>query len=257
MSSSAALENSFVFGLNELFDLGLSRHDMILVSQKAEHNFAVVKCGIMDQYASMFGVKKSALLLDCRTVESQTYQIDFKDYKLMLINSNVKHNLSESVYNDRREVCEKVSRLLHVDALRDASKEDLNRVKGDITEGDYQKALYVIKENNRVKQFLEAIKKEDIEALGDLLYQSHEGLSKDYKVSCEELDFLVDRAKENPHVLGSRMMGGGFGGCTINLVKKDAFKTFKKDVSKTFKKTFKKECSVYSVKLSQGTRVVK
>ncbi len=115
----------------------------------------------------------------------------------------------------------------------------------------------MIKENNRVKQFLEAIKKEDIEALGDLLYQSHEGLSKDYKVSCEELDFLVDRAKENPHVLGSRMMGGGFGGCTINLVKKDAFKTFKKDVSKTFKKTFKKECSVYSVKLSQGTRVVK
>jgi len=202
-------------------------------------------------------LKKSALLLDCRTVKSKSYKIDFKKYKIMLINSNVKHDLSESAYNDRREVCEKVSGLLHIDALRDASKEDLDRIKGDITEEDYQKALYVINENNRVKQFSEAIKKEDIDALGDLLYQSHEGLSKNYKVSCAELDFLVDRAKENPNVRGARMMGGGFGGCTINLVKKEAFKTFKKDVSKKFRKAFEKECSVYSVKLSQGTRVVK
>ena len=159
MSSSAALENSFVFGLNELFNLGLTKHEMILVSQKAEHNFAGVKCGIMDQYASMFGLKKSALLLDCRTIESQPYKIDFKDYKWMLINTNVKHDLSESEYNDRREVCEKVSGLLHLDALRDASKEDLDRIKNDISDEDYQKALYVINENHRVKQFSEAIKK--------------------------------------------------------------------------------------------------
>ena len=257
MSSSAALENSFVFGLNELFDLGLSKNEMILVSQKAEHNYVGVKCGIMDQYASMFGVKKSALLLDCRTVESKPYKIDFPTYKIMLINTNVKHDLSESAYNDRREVCEKVSDLLHIDSLRDASKEDLDKIKGDITEEDYQKVLYVINENNRVKQFSEAIKKADIEALGNLLYQSHEGLSKNYKVSCAELDFLVDRARENPNVLGARMMGGGFGGCTINLVKKDEFKKFSKDVSKKFKKAFEKECSVYSVKLSQGTQVVK
>ena len=222
MSSSAALENSFVFGLNELFNLGLTKHEMILVSQKAEHNFAGVKCGIMDQYASMFGLKKSALLLDCRTIESQPYKIDFKDYKWMLINTNVKHDLSESEYNDRREVCERVSGLLHLNALRDASKEDIDRIKSDISEEDYQKALYVINENHRVKQFSEAIKNGDIKALGNLLYQSHEGLSTKYKVSCKELDFLVDRAKENPNVLGSRMMGGGFGGCTINLVKKDA-----------------------------------
>ena len=169
MSSSAALENSFVYGLNELFDLGLTKHEMILVSQKAEHNFAGVKCGIMDQYASMFGIKKSALLLDCRTVESEPYKIDFKKYKLMLINTNVKHDLSESAYNDRREVCERVSSLLHLDALRDASKEDLDRIKADISDEDYQKALYVINENNRVKQFSEAIKNDDIEALGDLL----------------------------------------------------------------------------------------
>ena len=257
MSSSAALENSFVYGLNDLFDLGLTKHQMILVSQKAEHNFAGVKCGIMDQYASMFGIKKSALLLDCRTVESEPFKIDFKDYKLMLINSNVKHDLSESAYNDRREVCERVSELLHLDALRDASKEDLDRIKTDISEEDYQKALYVINENNRVKQFSEAIKKDDIEALGDLLYQSHEGLSTNYKVSCKELDFLVDRAKENTNVLGARMMGGGFGGCTINLVKKDEFKKFKKEVSKRFRATFEYDCSVYSVKLSRGTQIVK
>ena len=257
MSSSAALENSFVYGLNKLFNLGLSKHDMILVSQKAEHNFAGVKCGIMDQYASMFGLKKSALLLDCRTIESQPYKIDFKDYKWMLINTNVKHELSESEYNDRREVCERVSGLLHLDALRDASKEDLDRIKNDISDEDYQKALYVINENNRVKQFSEAIKKDDIQALGVLLYQSHEGLSTKYKVSCRELDFLVDRAKENPNVLGSRMMGGGFGGCTINLVKKDAFKTFKKEISKKFEAEFEYDCSVYTVKLSRGTHIVK
>ena len=147
MSSSAALENGFVYGLNKLFNLGLSKHEMILVSQKAEHNFAGVKCGIMDQYASMFGLKKSALLLDCRTIESQPYKIDFKDYKWMLINTNVKHDLSESEYNDRREVCERVSGLLRLNALRDASKKDIDRIKSDISEEDYQKTLYVINEN--------------------------------------------------------------------------------------------------------------
>jgi galactokinase len=257
MSSSAALENSFVYGLNDLFELGLTKNEMILVSQKAEHNFAGVKCGIMDQYASMFGVKKSALLLDCRTIESKPYKIDFKEYKLMLINTNVKHDLSESAYNDRREVCEKISSLLQISALRDASKENLDELIGKISDEEYQKALYIINENNRVKQFSEAINKDDIAALGDLLYQSHEGLSTKYKVSCEELDFLVDSAKECPNVLGARMMGGGFGGCTINLVKKHEFKVFKKDIARKFRNKFKKKCSVYSVKLSKGTKIVK
>jgi galactokinase len=256
MSSSAALENSFVYGLNDLFELGLTKNEMILVSQKAEHNFAGVKCGIMDQYASMFGVKKSALLLDCRTIESKPYKIDFKEYKLMLINTNVKHDLSESAYNDRREVCEKISSLLQISALRDASKENLDELIGKISDEEYQKALYIINENNRVKQFSEAINKDDIAALGNLLYQSHEGLSTKYKVSCEELDFLVDSAKECPNVLGARMMGGGFGGCTINLVKKHEFKVFKKDIARKFRNKFKKECSVYSVKLSKGTKIV-
>ncbi|TXE08156.1 galactokinase [Gelidibacter salicanalis] len=257
MSSSAALENSFVYGLNTLFNLGLTKEEMILVSQKAEHNFVGVQCGIMDQYASMFGVTDSALLLDCRTVEAKPYTIDFKDYELMLINTNVKHDLSESAYNDRRAVCENISRLLNVAALRDATKEDLDGLKTEISEADYQKALYVIEENNRVLHFAEVIEANDVEILGHLLYQSHEGLSTQYKVSCAELDFLVDRARVSPNVAGARMMGGGFGGCTINLVLKSEFKTFKRKVSKQFKKQFGNECSVYKVKLSQGTHIIK
>ncbi|MEN8703410.1 MAG: galactokinase [Polaribacter sp.] len=256
MSSSAALENSVIFGLNTLFDLGISKQQMILISQKAEHNYAGVKCGIMDQYASMFGKKKSALLLDCRTVASETYRIDFKDYKLLLINTNVKHDLSESAYNDRREVCEKVARLINIKALRDATKDDLDRVKNDISEEDYQKCLYVIEENERTQLFSKAIEEDNTAALGEYLYQSHKGLSTQYKVSCKELDFLVDNTKENPNILGARMMGGGFGGCTINLILKSEAKKFKEEISKLYLKEFNKECSIYSVKLSKGTRKV-
>tara|TARA_B110000902_G_scaffold42643_1_gene46543 strand:- start:270 stop:1415 length:1146 start_codon:yes stop_codon:yes gene_type:complete len=256
MSSSAAMENSVVFGLNELFGLGISKQQMILISQKAEHNYAGVKCGIMDQYASMFGKKKSGLLLDCRTVASVTYKIDFKDYKLLLINTNVKHDLSESAYNDRRAVCEKVSRLLNINALRDATKGALEKVKNNISEDDYQKCLYIIEENERVQLFSKAIQEENTAALGAYLYESHKGLSTQYKVSCKELDFLVNSTKENPNILGARMMGGGFGGCTINLILKSQAKKFKKEISKSYLKEFNKECSIYSIKLSKGTRKV-
>ncbi|MFK7748592.1 MAG: galactokinase [Kordia sp.] len=257
LSSSAALENSFIFGLNELFNLKLSKTEMILISQKAEHNYAGVKCGIMDQYASMFGVKKSALLLDCRTITSEPFQINLGKYKLLLINTNVKHDLSESAYNDRRAVCEDVSNKLNIEALRDASKEALNSIKKDITDEDFQKALYVIEENERVKLFSEAIQQDDLETLGKLIYQSHHGLSSQFKVSCEELDFLVDATKDNPNILGARMMGGGFGGCTINLILEDEVKKFKKEVSKKYLEKYGKACSIYSVKLSRGTKVIK
>lgn len=256
MSSSAALENSVVFGLNELFNLGISKQQMILISQKAEHNYAGVKCGIMDQYASMFGKKKSGLLLDCRAVASVTYKIDFKDYKLLLINTNVKHDLSESAYNERREVCEKVSRLLNINALRDATKDALEKVKNDISEDDYQKCLYVIEENERVQLFSKAIEEENTTAMGTYLYESHKGLSTQYKVSCKELDFLVNSTKENPNILGARMMGGGFGGCTINLILKSQAKKIQKEISKSYLKKFNKKCSIYSIKLSKGTRKV-
>ena len=257
MSSSAALENSVVFGLNELFSLNLTKEEMILISQKAEHNYVGVKCGIMDQYASMFGKKDHALLLDCRTVQSKPYEINFKDHQLMLINTNVKHSLSDSAYNDRRSACESIAQLLGVKALRDATVIDLETVKDKVTPENYQKALYVIQENNRAIMASKALEDNDLETLGSLIYRSHEGLSKQYKVSCDELDFLVEQAKLNKSVLGARMMGGGFGGCTINLVEKTKARAFADVVSKAYEKEFDKACSVYFIELSEGTHIVK
>lgn len=256
LSSSAALENSVVFGLNAVFNLGLTKEEMILISQKAEHNYVGVKCGIMDQYASMFGIKNNALLLDCRTIKSKPFEINFKDHELLLINTNVKHSLSDSAYNDRRSVCESIAGMLKVKALRDATEFDLESIKENITPENYQKALYVIQENDRVIKASEAIEAGDLETLGNLIYASHAGLQHQYKVSCEELDFLVEQAKLNGHVLGARMMGGGFGGCTINLIAKTATASFKKNVSEAYKNKFNKDCSLYFVKLSDGTEII-
>ena len=256
MSSSAALENSVVFGLNELFDLGLSKDDMILISQKAEHNYVGVKCGIMDQYTSMFGIKNNALLLDCRTVKSKAFEIDFKDYELILINTNVKHSLSDSSYNDRRLVCESIAEMLNVKALRDATEYDLETIKDQVTLENYQKALYVIQENERVVKASKAIQDGDLKTLGELIYASHNGLQNQYKVSCEELDFLVEQAKANSNILGARMMGGGFGGCTINLISKTETSSFKTFISEAYMEKFNNACSIYSVKLSNGTHLI-
>ena len=257
MSSSAALENSVVFGLNELFELGLTKQEMILISQKAEHNYVGVNCGIMDQYASMLGIKDNALHLDCRTLEAKLYKIDFKNHQLLLINTNVKHSLSDSAYNDRRSACENISKLLGVKALIDVTEKDLETVIDKVTPTNYQKALYVIQEIERTKKAAKAIENNDLELLGSLIYQSHAGLSDQYKVSCDELDFLVRQAKKNKHVLGARMMGGGFGGCTINLVAKTEAKNFGETASKAYKNKFNKYCSVYFVELSDGTHLVK
>ncbi|GGK12091.1 galactokinase [Yeosuana aromativorans] len=256
MSSSAALENSVVYGLNELFNLGLSKHDMILISQKAEHNYVGVKCGIMDQYASMFGIENNALLLDCRTVTSKPYEINFEGHQLILINTNVKHSLSDSAYNDRRSVCESISEMLKVKALRDTTEYDLESIKDKVTPENYQKALYVIQENNRAIQASKAIEKGDLKTLGELIYASHYGLQNQYKVSCEELDFLVEQAKLNGHVLGARMMGGGFGGCTINLIAKSETDSFKSFITEAYKNRFNKDCSIYTVELSNGTGII-
>lgn len=256
MSSSAALENAVVFGLNELFELGLTKTEMILISQKAEHNYVGVKCGIMDQYASMFGINNNALLLDCRTIESKPYEINFKNHQIVLINTNVKHSLSDSAYNDRRSACESIATLLKIDALRDANQQDLETIIDKVTPENYQKALYVIQEIERTQKAAKAITDNDLEKLGALLYASHNGLQHQYKVSCAELDFLVDQAKKNKHVLGARMMGGGFGGCTINLIERNHVTTFTESVSKAYKNKFQKECSVYFVELSNGTHLI-
>ncbi|MCB4797253.1 galactokinase [Neotamlana laminarinivorans] len=256
MSSSAALENSVVFGLNNLFNLKLTKTEMIFISQKAEHNYVGVKCGIMDQYASMFGKKNYALLLDCRSIKAKPFKIDFENYQLVLINTNVKHSLSDSAYNNRRSVCESISKTLKIKALRDATEGDLKRIENDLTPENYQKALFIIQENNRVQKASAAMLNKDLIGLGNLMYKSHEGLTKQYKVSCNELDFLVDEAKASNYVIGARMMGGGFGGCTINLIEKNHTTEVLTKVSQAYKSKFNLDCSIYIVELTNGTHVI-
>lgn len=256
LSSSAALENSIVFGLNELFELHLKKEEMILISQKAEHRYVGVKCGIMDQYASMFGQRNKALLLDCRTITSKPFKIDLQDFELVLINTNVKHKLSESAYNDRRAVCEQVSRMLNLKALRDANENDLMELKSKLSHEDYEKALYVVQENQRVILAAEALKQNNLKNLGYLLFETHKGLKDQYQVSCKELDYLVELARANEAVIGARMMGGGFGGCTINIVHRDSKDLFVSETSKAYLKKFGHECSVYNVTLGAGTHLL-
>lgn len=256
LSSSAALENSVVMGLNQIFDLKLSKTEMIGISQKAEHNFVGVQCGIMDQYASMFGQEDRALLLDCRSLESKAYQLNMQDYRLILINSNVSHNLVEAEYNDRRAVCEKVAQLLGVSTLRESTVEALETKKDQLLESEYQKALYIFEENQRVLDAGKHLSEDNLEGFGKILYAGHKGASTQFKISCDELDFLVDQTKTDSEILGSRMMGGGFGGCTINIVQKDYAETFSEQIQQAYIEKFEKECSVYQVKLGQGAHLI-
>ena len=256
LSSSAALENSIVFGLNTLFNLSLTKLEMIQIAQHAEHHYVGVRCGIMDQYASMFGIENHAILLDCRSLQSKFLKINFNEFQLVLINTNVSHNLVDAEYNDRREVCEKVASLLQINALRDATKSDLNKVKSLISEDQYQKALYIIEENERVLKAAKYIEQNNIQGIGKLLYDAHDGAQYQFKISCKELDFLVEQTKHNSNVIGSRMMGGGFGGCTINIVKTEAVKEFTEQVTINYRNKFGFDCSIYFVKLSNGTHII-
>ena len=256
LSSSASLENSIVYSLNELFQLGFTKEEMTYISQKAEHKYVGIECGIMDSYIGMFGVENTALLLDCKTLKAVPNLIDFKEYQLLLLNSNVSHSLAESAYNDRRSVCEKIAKKLGISSLREASEDNLLEIKSKISDEDYQKILYVIQENKRVKLAAKAIKEDNLIELGNMIYQSHNGLQNQYKVSCPELDFLVEQAKKEPDVIGARMMGGGFGGCTINLIKKSAVEKFVKNVSELYHKKFNIKCSPICVSLSKGTHIV-
>jgi len=256
LSSSAALENSIVFALNELFRLGLERKEMALISQKAEHDFVGVKCGIMDQFASMFGKKDQFLLLDCRSLETEYFPISFEEHEILLINSNVHHELSESAYNDRRAACERVAVHMGKKALRDATEAELNAVKGQLDAGDYRKARFVIREIDRTQQAAVALRNGNWSILGSLLYASHEGLSGEYQVSCDELDFLVEEARKEDFILGARMMGGGFGGCTINLIRKGSASDFLERIREAYGDRFGTRFQEFVVNTSDGTQTI-
>lgn len=256
ISSSAALENSIGFAINELFDLNIPREELIRVSQRADHNYVGVKSGIMDHYASMFGEKDKALLLDCRSQTSEKYPINLNDYEFLLINTNVSHTLASSAYNERRETCETISEKLNKKALRDCTLLELDTLLDTIPFENYKQAKFVIEENIRVHKASKALEQANLDLLGELMYQSHSGLQHQYKVSCDELDFLVDLTKGNANVLGARMMGGGFGGCTINLIKKEHSKQFMPSIARAYHQKFGKKCDFYQVSISNGTRII-
>ena len=222
MSSSAALESTYAFALNDMFNCGIDKFELAKIGQATEHNYCGVNCGIMDQFASVFGKAGHLIRLDCRSLEYQYFPFKPEGYRLVLLDSVVKHELASSAYNDRRKSCENVVAAIqkkhpHVEFLRDANMSMLDEVKEEVSAEDYMRAEYVIGEVQRVLDVCDALEQGDYETVGQKMYETHHGMSKLYEVSCEELDFLNDIAKECG-VTGSRVMGGGFGGCTINLV---------------------------------------
>ena len=258
MSSSAALESTFAFALNELFNLGIDKFELARIGQATEHNYCGVKCGIMDQFASVFGKAGQLMRLDCKTMEYKYYPFHPAGYKLVLLDSVVKHELASSAYNKRRESCERAAAAIRerhpeVEFLRDANREWLDEVKGVISEEDYMRAEYVIDEVARVLDVCDALERDDYETVGEKMYETHYGMSKLYEVSCEELDFLNNVARECG-VTGSRVMGGGFGGCTINLVKNELYDAFIEKAKALFKDKFGYEPKVYDVVISDGAR---
>ena len=258
MSSSAALESTYAFGLNDMLSLGIDKFELARIGQSTEHNYVGVMCGIMDQFISIFGKKGNLIRLDTKSMEYEYFPFDPKGYKLVLLDTLVKHELASSAYNKRRESCENAAATIaksypEVEFLRDATMEMLDEVKCEISEEDYMRAKYVIEETQRVLDVSDALERGDYETVGRKMYETHHGMSKLYEVSCEELDFLNDVAKEHG-VTGSRVMGGGFGGCTINLVKDELYDSFIKDAKEQFKAKYGHEPKVYDVVISDGAR---
>ena len=260
MSSSAALESTFAFALNDLLSLGIDKFELAKIGQATEHNYIGVKCGIMDQFASVFGKAGHLIRLDCKSLEHEYFPFDpkSKGYRLLLVDSVVKHELASSAYNKRRESCERAvaaiaKRHPEVKFLRDASHEMLHEVRNEITEEDYKRAEYVIGEVDRVLAVCEALGRGDYDTVGKKMYETHYGMSKLYEVSCEELDFLNDLAKEYG-VTGSRVMGGGFGGCTINLLKEELHDHFVEEVRRRYSAKYGHEPKFYDVVISDGSR---
>lgn len=259
MSSSAALESCYAYALNDLFGEGkIDSMTLAKVGQSTEHNYIGVKCGIMDQFASVHGKKGNLMRLDCRSGEFQYFPWNPRGYKLVLINSCVKHELVGSPYNDRRQSCENVVNAIkafkpEVETLRDCTWEDLEKVKDEVCEVDYRRAKFVLGEVDRVLAVCDALEVGDYETVGEMMYETHDGLSKDYEVSCEEIDFLTDVARDCG-VTGSRIMGGGFGGCTINLVASELYPTFIEQVKQQYLAKFGKNCKVIDVVIGDGAR---
>lgn len=260
LSSSAALENGVCLGLSSMFGLNLDRLSMIRYSQKAEHEYAGVACGIMDQFASMMGKAGHAIQLDCRTMEYGYFPLNLGDYQFILCDTKVEHALADSEYNQRRKECElgvaAVQNLYSgINSLRDVTFEMLDTVRVEVPPTVYERCCFVLEENERLLTGSGRLEEGDLEGFGMLMYGSHDGLSRKYEVSCAELDFLVDFTRSRQEVLGARMMGGGFGGCTINLVKRDQKELFEAEISQAYQEQFMRKPEIYEVNIVDGTSV--
>ncbi len=259
LSSSAALECAMVFALNKLLELAYEKMDLVKIGQAAENEFVGVKCGIMDQFASVFGKKEHLMRLDCRSLDYAYVPFHAKDIKILLFDTRVKHSLADSAYNERREQCETGVKLIQefhpeVKSLRDASQEMLDNYVKIVDETVYRRCTYVVSEIKRLLKGCEDLKKDDLKSFGKRMFETHAGLKELYEVSCKELDLLVDLVKEDPNVIGARMMGGGFGGCTINLVNAEAAESLIRKVSDAYSSETGTEMLVYEVEIEDGTR---
>ncbi|CAA9195727.1 galactokinase [Flavobacterium collinsii] len=260
LSSSAALECGMIFGITALFDLKIKKTDIALLGQKAEH-WVGINCGIMDQFSSVHGLENKVIKLDCNTLDFEYHNADFKDYALVLFDSNVKHSLFTSEYNTRRLECEQGLTIIkhhfpQIKSFRDCTEEQLLSIQDQMTPTVFKRVHFVVKEINRVVKACEALDQGNIELLGQLLFEAHYGLSQEYEVSCPELDMLVNNAKTNDFIVGSRLMGGGFGGCTINFIKKGYENEVKNKFSNLYLNTFGIELKFYDVTISNGTRLL-
>ena len=261
LSSSAALECGFAFGINKLFNYNLPLYQLVNMAQKAEHEYAGVMCGIMDQFASVFGKKNHVFRLDCRSHEYDYFPLEMKGHIIALVDTKVEHELASSEYNQRRKECEQSVDVLRKDnpsivSLRDVNKSTLIEKKGSFDPIIYNRCHYVVCENQRVTNACNALEKSDFHEFGNLMYQSHAGLRDEFEVSCKELDILVEATMDMDYVLGSRMMGGGFGGCTINLITVGFENIFKKYITSIYSKKTGIIPEIYFVKLSDGVRII-
>jgi len=260
LSSSAAVECAAAFALNELFVLNIERIELVKIAQLAEHEFAGVKCGIMDQFASVFGKKDSVIKLDCRSLEYEYFPVNLEGYKIVLLDSQVKHSLASTEYNVRRSQCEEGVALItkkfpEVESLRDVS---LNMIEECLGRDEIisKRCRYVVEENIRLQEGCNELLDGNIKGFGKKMFATHKGLSEQYEVSCKELDFLVEAVKDMPEVIGARMMGGGFGGCTINIVKEDAIDMLINNITSKYKKAIQKDLKAYVVQIEDGTSVI-
>ncbi len=261
LSSSAALECGFLFGINEMFNLKIKSIDIALMGQSAEH-WVGINCGIMDQFSSVMGLENKVIKIDCRTLDYTYHDANFVDYSLVLFDSNVKHSLFTSEYNNRRIECNEGLEIIkenypEINSFRDCDVSHLTSLKSKMSDNVYKRSLYAVKEIKRVILACEALDNGDITTLGKLMFETHEGLSKDYEVSCSELDFIVDLAKDEENIIGSRLMGGGFGGCAITLVKKGSETAVIEKFTKLYLDEFNIDLKIYNVKISNGTSLYK